>query len=131
MAVLKEGTLTKRAVSATFFKTWKERRIVLRSRQNSCAAIGWYRPEETQPAGTLDIDHRTQVSRQGRNLLVRSSGKELYLYHKESALLDEWHDAIAKCVQDQAQQQAPGVAHPCSLRNADTCHTRRYTRTVY
>ena len=93
MAVLKEGTLTKRAMSATFFKTWKERRIVLRSRQNSCAAIGWYRPEETQPAGTLEIDHHTQVSRQGRNLLVRSSGKELYLYHKESAVLDEWHDA--------------------------------------
>ena len=57
-------------------------------------------------AGTLDIDHRTQVSKQGRNLLVRSSGKELYLYHRDAAELAAWEVAITSCV-PQAPQEAP------------------------
>ena len=104
-SVVKEGTLTKRAVSATFFKTWRSRRIVL-VRSDSCTAIEWYRPDESEPAGTLDIDHRTQVSKQGRNLLVRSSGKELYLYHRDAAELAAWEAAITSCV-PQAPQEAP------------------------
>ena len=104
-SVVKEGTLTKRAVSATFFKTWRSRRIVL-VRSHGCTAIEWYRPDEAEPAGTLDIDHRTQVSKQGRNLLVRASGKELYLYHRDAAELAAWQVAITSCV-PQAPQEAP------------------------
>jgi len=94
---LLEGWLTKQAVSATVFKNWRRRWIVLRPHR-----IEWHRERgHSPPAGEMRICGATSLrmsDARPHSIALSFGGRELLLQAEHAAEMQRWYDALASAI---------------------------------
>merc|ERR1711998_169451 len=95
MAAIMSGWLTKRAVSATIFKTWKDRHITLK---DDC--VSWRASETESAKGSLPIDSSTTVTSAlaALSLSIKHGERELVLRCSSASELIQWRTAIEAAI---------------------------------
>jgi serine/threonine protein kinase len=94
--ILKQGFCQKRAVSAVFFQTWKERHIVLRP-----SRITWHEASGCESLGELLLGPRTSVAvdhSQPRTFVVTSGSRALMVLTSSDLELHKWVLSISDVI---------------------------------
>jgi len=94
--VVKQGMCQKQAVSATIFKTWKERHIVLRR-----SRISWHEWAGERPLGTMALTASSNVTQNAEypcSFAVQTGSKQLLVQCESNLEMKEWMVAIMGCI---------------------------------
>lgn len=123
MSAIMQGWLSKRAVSAVIYKSWKKRHITL-----TADTISWHADVALSARGSLPIDACTTAipDELALHLSVKHGDRELLLQCSSASELDQWRAAVQGAIQSAELVSSDAVCAIC----LDDCTSGETIRTA-